>query len=148
MKFLSVIGCLAILFFAVSAFPDASINMEAIRHIESSRKDDAVSYRGAKYGRGAYQVSETCLQEFNDRAKHPIHIRPEWLFEEPTCRMVASWYVNVRIPQMLRRYGLEVTTDTILWAYNAGIKAVIDGRMPDETKEYIRKYNNYIKEGK
>jgi len=41
---------------------------------------------------------------------------------------------------MLRYYGISVTVKNVLWAYNAGIGRVVDGIMPETTKQYIRRY--------
>lgn len=116
-----------------------SICMDTIKLIESSGNPNAISFRGARYGRGAYQISEILLKEWNNF--HPNEqYTTECLFTYTVNRRIAYWYVFERIPSMLHHYDVEVTTETILHAYNAGIGRVVDGVMPDETKEYIRKY--------
>jgi hypothetical protein len=49
--------------------------------------------------------------------------------------------MNTRIPQMLKAYKIPDTIDNRLWAYNAGIGNVKKGRLPKETRNYIRKYH-------
>ena len=59
---------------------------------------------------------------------------------------IAHWYMNTRIPQMLRYYGMPDTVDNHLIAYNFGIGNLIryttkDIKLPKETRNYIRKYH-------
>jgi len=124
----------------------ADIDMERLAMIESSNNPNAVSYRGAKYGRGLYQVSEICLYEYNEMTGNDY--QPKDLFNPHINTLVAVWYLDKRIPQMLKHYGLDVTDSNILWAYNAGIGRVLDGVMPDETRRYIKKYKLLTKEEK
>jgi soluble lytic murein transglycosylase-like protein len=116
----------------------AEIDLERVKAIESGGRVDAVSFRGAKYGRGAYQISEICLAEYNKFNK--TSYKPENLFDYTLNKQIASWYLNKRIPAMLKYYKKSVTVDTVLWAYNAGIGRVVQGIMPAETKIYIAKY--------
>lgn len=129
-------------FYGVSAFGSDLVDLSRIREIESSNNPNAVSYRGAKYGRGLYQISEICLDDYNRFAGHVFTFYPEDLFDPKVNEMIAKWYLTKRIPAMLRHYNKEVTVDSVLWAYNAGIGRVIKGVMPAETKEYIRKYHD------
>jgi soluble lytic murein transglycosylase-like protein len=79
------------------------------------------------------------LQEYNNKHKHKYN--PDHLFLPEINKEIARWYLNVRIPQMIKHYGKPVTKENILIAYNAGISYVKNGKMiPDETKNYIKKY--------
>ena len=118
-------------------------NLDIIAQIESSGNPLAVSYRGAKYGRGLYQISEIALLDFNRENK--VKIAPQSLFDPKIGYVVAKWYLMARIPQFLRNKGIPVTTVNVLWAYSAGIGNVIKGIKPDETKNYIRKYHKLAK---
>ena len=51
-----------------------------------------------------------------------------------------DYYMHIRIPQMLRAYGLPVTTTNMIISFNAGIKSVRDGRTPPITVAYLKKY--------
>ena len=122
----------------------SEVNLDIIATIESNHNPKAVSFRGPKYGRGMYQVSEVCLDEYNYYVQRPANasnLPPDALFSPETCLKVAKWYLEVRIPQMLKYYGIEDTIDNRLWAYSAGIGRVVKGIMPDETKKYLIKYH-------
>jgi soluble lytic murein transglycosylase-like protein len=117
----------------------AEIDMNIIAQIESSGNPNAVSFRGAKYGRGIYQVSEICLKEYNSFNR--TDIKPDKLFNPETCYMVAYWYLHKRIPQMLRHYQKPVTLDNILISYNAGISYVVNNKpLKRETTQYLTRY--------
>jgi len=115
----------------------AEVDINKIIQIESSGNPLAVSFLGAKYGRGLAQVSESALADYNRVYSHTI--APESLFNPEVNVRVAKGYIEI-IKGYLKHYGLPVNTKNILWAYNAGIGNVVKGIIPDETKEYLRKY--------
>jgi soluble lytic murein transglycosylase-like protein len=115
------------------------VNMDIIKQIESSGRADAVSFKGAKHGRGLYQISEVCLKEWNNFNPEETYT-VEDLFDGVINLKIADWYMNKRIPQMLKHYEVEDTDENRLWAYNAGIGNVIKGIKPEETRLYIKKY--------
>jgi len=123
---------------------EVNINLEIIKQIESSGNPNAISFRGAKYGRGAYQISEICLKEYNQF--NNTNYQPEDLFNYELNKKIAKWYLNIRIPQMLRHFEIKDTIENRLWVYNAGIGRVVQNIMPKETKEYIVKY--FLKQGR
>ena len=58
---------------------------------------------------------------------------------------IGTIYINERIPQMLKAYGIEDTVTARLFCYNAGIgnyRKYLKGeiKMPEETRKYIAKY--------
>lgn len=65
----------------------------------------------------------------------------------PTINVkIGTWYINERIPEMLKTYGLKDTVEARLACYNAGIgvyKAYKEGKrkLPKETRDYIKKYH-------
>ena len=124
------------------------VNLDTIKQIESSGNPDAISFRGAKYGRGLYQISEVCLADYNQFAGHVFTFYPKDLFNPKINEMIAKWYLTKRIPAMLRHYNKEVTVENVLWAYSAGIGRVVEGVMSSETKEYIFLYKNLDKVSK
>ncbi len=117
----------------------ADVDLSIIAQIESSGNPNAVSFRGAKHGRGLYQISEVALADYNASQSH--RIAPNLLFDPEVGYRVASWYIG-QIKRYLRHYGLEVNTYNILWAYNAGIGRVKQGILPEETRLYIEKYRS------
>jgi hypothetical protein len=62
------------------------------------------------------------------------------MFDPIKAKIVANWYMNKRIPQMLKHYKRKDTIENRLWCYNAGIGMLLKGIKPKETKEYINKY--------
>ncbi len=134
---------LVMLLFSLDAVGAETVCMDTIISIESSGKADAISFRGAKYGRGLCQISEICLEDYNLR--HEIEYQVTDLFNPDINRMIGDWYINTRIPAMLKYYKIQDTTMIRLWAYSAGIGNVVKRKMPAETKKYIDKYFTIMK---
>jgi soluble lytic murein transglycosylase-like protein len=111
------------------------VDLNIVKQIESAGNPLAVSRTGAI---GLYQIMPCVLSEYNTFNK-ANHSRPE-LFNPQVNAKIAKWYLEVRIPQMLRHYGKEVNTSNCLIAYNAGIRAVVKGYLPRETANYLKKY--------
>lgn len=121
------------------------IDMGIIAHIETGGElapDQACSFRGCRYGRGRYQVSEVVLEEWNNYHKGERYEVSD-LFIPSVNRQVADWYMNVRIPQMLRYYGKDKDSVRLrLVAYNGGIKYALKDEWdwPMESKAYVKGY--------
>ena len=139
-------------------FPDLEearaeeINLDIIAKIESNNNPLAVSYRGTKYGRGLYQISEIALLDYNNC--HPASKMPtNALFSPIEAQKVAEWYIS-RIKQILQNKGISAEINAILISWNWGVgnyikwhKAGADyKRLPYETQNYLKKfwklYNN------
>jgi len=119
-----------------------SIDLGVIASIESS--NNPMAYNKRTQARGLYQITPICLKDYNNF--HERRILKDDLFKPSMARNVADWYVNVRIPCMLKHYGIKDTIENRLWCYNAGIGKVIKGIMPKETREYIKKYHKLTKD--
>jgi len=118
------------------------INMRAIATIESSNNPSAYNTRSK--ATGLYQITPICLADFHDY--HDKRYTLEDMLDPDKCYEVAHWYLNDRIPRMLKYYGLKLTINNILIAYNAGINYLITERkLPRETINYIKKYNKVVK---
>lgn len=114
------------------------VDLNVIAQIESSGSINAYNKRtGAT---GLYQITPICLKDYNQFHKDKRSMSE--MYDPYFAQMVASWYLNIRIPQLLIHYKLPVTVRNILWAYNAGIGNVVKKRMPKETQDYIVKYEN------
>lgn len=64
--------------------------------------------------------------------------------------LIGTWYINERIPQMLKAYGIEDTVENRLISYNFGIgnlKKYLKGekKLPRETRRYYEKYKRLNK---
>ena len=113
------------------------IDMDAIALIESHATSFA--YNPKSEATGMFQITPICLEEWN-KFHYDDQYGMDALFDKFINYKIAYWYLEVRIPQMLKYYHKPVTIENILWAYNAGIGNVVKGRMPNETKEYLKKY--------
>ena len=151
--FKSLILGLALGIFSTAAGAAELVDLNIIRAIESSGNAKAVSFLGAKYGRGAYQVSEICLQDYNECTNSSV--KPDELFDEKICYTISRWYLTERIPKLLRHYKITTANTStkeleklILLCYNWGIGNVVawhsagqkESDIPKETQEYYARY--------
>jgi hypothetical protein len=119
-------------------FAQEEVNLDIIAQIESS--NNPLAYNAKSGASGMFQLMPCVVEEYN--AWHPASkIAFKAVFSPVVARSVAKWYLDTRIPQMLRFYGISDTLENRLWAYNAGIGRVVKGIMPQETKNYIAKYH-------
>lgn len=127
---------LAIMFFSVKFVHAETIDMEAIAMIESSNNPQAFNPQDGAIGK--YQITGVVLREYNSAHKQKFLISN--LYNEQVNFEVASWYMRVRIPQMLVYYHLPLTTTNKIISWNAGISNARKGRIPFITKQYLKKY--------
>lgn len=115
------------------------VNMDTIQYIESSRNINA--YNKNSQARGLFQITPIVLKEYNQLNKTNYGLQS--LFNGNINYKIAKWYLECRIPQLLKYYKKEIKVKNIIWAYNAGIGNVIKNRLPKETKEYLLKYKKF-----
>lgn len=114
-------------------------DMQKIMIIESS--GNPLAFNDRTKARGLYQITPICLKEWNNFHSEQF-LTPSKLFDPEVNYRVAYWYLNQRIPQMLKYYGMNVDKRSILIAYNFGIGNMVKGkRLPTETINYINKFN-------
>jgi hypothetical protein len=113
-----------------------TINMDAIAQIESSGNPQAYNPKDGAIGK--YQITKIVLTEYNNF--HAQKFSRKDLYNEHINFEIASWFMRVRIPQMLVYYRLPLTTENKIIAWNAGIRNAIKGRVPTVTKQYLKKY--------
>ena len=118
------------------AMADVVIDRQKIIQIESSGNPKAFNKKSK--ARGLYQITPIVVKEWNNYKK--VKYTNQDMFNPEIAFKVYDWYMNKRIPQMLRHYGLKDTVENRLISYNAGIDHAIKGTIPAETKDYIRKY--------
>ena len=137
---ITVMVSMLLQFIVVAEAKDVYVDMQRIRMIESSGNPRA--YNVASQARGLYQITPIVLTEWNNYHSHDKHTIAQ-LFSSVVNSKIAHWYMNYRIPQMLRCYGVEDTVEHRLIAYNAGVSYVVHFKvLPRETVGYIGKYNN------
>ena len=117
----------------------AHIDMAALALIESGNNPNA--YNKKTKATGLYQITPICLKEFNRKQGKSMRFTMREMMNPMKAEVVARWYLGDRIVPMLGWMGLPVTTQRVLWAWNAGIGRVADGIMPEETREFINRYN-------
>lgn len=120
------------------------IDLRAIMKIESH--GDVKAFNRHSGARGLYQVTPIVVKEWN--AFHPEErFTNEDMFNAQRNYKVAEWYLNTRIPQMLRHFGKPVNVENVLISYNAGISYVVKGKeLPEETSNYLQKYEAEVRE--
>lgn len=135
-----IIGMMLLLWCAVDiALADPLINEKAHIMVESSGNPLAVSFLGAKYGRGLYQLSEIAIKDYNQYHRNEPYL-PQDAFNPVKARKIYLWMVEKRIPQLLRHYGHEVSKDNILNVYNVGIGEHNKGKL---NVDYLAKYERF-----
>lgn len=120
------------------AFAIEKIDLAAIAQIESSGNPLAVNPRDPSYG--LFQITPGVLKEWNAAHKSQRYGLKD-LLDPQVNTSVADWYLNRRIPAMLRSLKLPVTLPNLIICYNAGCGAVKKGRIPPVTQEYLLKYH-------
>lgn len=117
----------------------ARIDMAIIMSIESH--GDPFAYNKGSKATGLFQITPIVLEEFNSMGRYEEQLQMKDLFDPYLNQMVATWYMGVRIPAMLRHFGIPVTVRNMLVSYNAGITYAFPGKkLPKETRDYILKY--------
>ena len=117
------------------------VELSIVSYIESS--NNPMAYNKVSQARGLYQITPICLKEYNQWHKGE-NIALNALYSPVVARKVAKWYIDVRIPQMLKAYKISDNLKNRLFAYNAGIGLVKRGIMPEETRQYISKYKRLL----
>lgn len=113
------------------------VDMNKIYSIESS--DNPKAHNKSSNAKGLGQITPIVLKEWNNFHPKESHTDND-LFNPEVNKKISSWYMNKRIPQMLKAKKLADTIENRLVAYNAGIGRV--GKiLPKETADYIKKYN-------
>jgi len=131
------------------------IDIPAIIQIESAGNTYAISEDNCI---GLMQLSKSVVDDFNKYSGYksinsgwyplPISHNCNMLCNGRANKDIGIWYINIRIPQLLKYYKLEDTIEARLACYNAGIGTYLKykqgkiKKLPAETINYIRKYKN------
>lgn len=129
-----------LLIFRVSVFAEQKryIDIRKIVFIESSNNPRAHNIQ--EDARGLCQIRRCVLQEWNAYHSNKTYCMND-LYDPKVNLEIAEWYLEKRIPQMLRYFKKDVTVKSILICYNAGIDYLVRPRaLPRTTTEYIQKY--------
>ncbi len=130
---------LALLLIGCGILPAFSqdVNIDKIIQIESSGNPNA--YNATSGAIGLCQITPIVLKEYENRFQSPLFLSD--LYNPSINKAIGSWYLNDRIPQMLKAYKIPDTIDNRLACYNEGIGNLRKGKMPKETRNYIKKYH-------
>lgn len=134
----------------LSKYPDAQIDLDRIWKIESDRGKDPEAFEPNRDGAlGHFQF----LKGTWDECVGNMDVDWDWRTDAVDyfkSLQVADFYMNRRIPQMIKYFNLPDTVKTRLTAYDWGIvnlKNVIEKygdeweyHLPQETKDYFVKY--------
>lgn len=133
-----IFGCLTFVFVSIARGEEVHMDMERIKRIESD--GDPRAFNKQDGGRGLYQITPIVLEEWNNF--HPTdRLAPTDLWDPAVNFKVANWYMNKRIPQMLRYFKLCDTPKNRIICYNAGIKKLVKNLpIPQTTIKYLKKY--------
>lgn len=137
---------------ARQAGAQSMVDINKIVMIESGGNAQAVN--GKSGAVGLMQITSICLKEWNNHHPQEQYSRND-LFDPAVNTKIGSWYINDRIPEMIRSAKQDVTVEKCIIAYNAGISYVVGHRywignkayfrqvkdIPNETRRYIKKYN-------
>jgi len=139
-----LLGMLALLLFTGCAMSATIVDIHIIVNIESNGHTDAFNRHSG--GVGLCQITNPVLTEYNRKWHTGWNMGD--LYNPDLNILVCTWYLEDRIPQLLRHYHIKDTVNNRIWAYNAGIGNVKRGIMPRETRIYIEKYNRMMKGGR
>ncbi|MCP3686070.1 MAG: lytic transglycosylase domain-containing protein [bacterium] len=119
-----------------------SIDVVKICIIESSYRPDA--HNIATNARGIMQITKPCLTDYNMYNVNKQYSMDDMFKVAPNV-VVGTWYLNKRIPELLRHYEIKDSKNNRLMCYNWGIGNVVkhyrEGKsVPRETLDYIEKY--------
>jgi soluble lytic murein transglycosylase len=136
---LLVLGSFILPCFGEELVSPESVNIGKIIQIESS--GNPFAYNKSSQARGLMQITPICLKEYNNYHPKEQYTTKD-LFNPDINVKIGTWYIDKRIPQMLRYYNKPVTINNILISYNAGIAYVVkDLPLPTETINYLLKYS-------
>lgn len=114
------------------------VDMNKIYKIESSNNPKAYNSKTKATGLG--QITPIVVKDWNNM--NPKNKYNLLQMKKPDLnKKVSSWYMNKRIPQLLKSFKLEDNTKNRLIAYNAGIDYIKKNKpLKQETIDYIKKY--------
>lgn len=116
------------------------VNLSAISQIESSSNPKAIGDGGKALG--LFQLHNEVIQDYNHA--HNTHFSHRIALDSKKSRLIADWYLNRRIPQLIAFYAkkhpyMVDSVESRLTAYNMGILAVINQKTASRYVETYRR---------
>ena len=133
-----VIFWFVVLFIFCNMAHAETVDLSKIAMIESS--GNPLAWNKKDDSRGLFQITKICLTEWNNFHPNDKHTMDD-LWNASINKKIADWYINKRIPSMLKHFGVEDTIENRIICFNAGVSYVVNGKeIPQITKNYIKKY--------
>ena len=134
----AIITTLIFYMFAFSICCAGEVDMNIIAQIESSGNPLAHNIRTG--ARGLYQIRKIAWEDVqNHYPELKKYDYLEYCYNSKISRLFAKKYFNI-LKKYLKYYNKPITIKNLLYAYNAGIGNLINGRIPKESIEYVKKY--------
>lgn len=117
--------------------------LDAVIQIESNWNAKAENKKSGARGLG--QITKIALKDYNNLNKEKYTF--DDMYNPQKNIRVTDWYLNERIPKMLKAYKIPATLENTLASYNFGIGNLKTGKnLPPETVDYINKIKKVYKD--
>lgn len=138
------IGCASAVGYAAEllrAPVDRKTFLRALDQVESGGRDKAVGGDGE---RGRYQITRAV---WSQHTRKPFELAHKRVFAHAVAEQHFDW-----IARQLIEADWPVDVESVAMAWNAGLTATINNRVPSSTKDYAKRienlYNEYRKEAR
>lgn len=116
---------------------DPTVDLHKLFMHESGGIADAHNATGGGFGAiGLGQIRKPALDDWNTAHPDEQYTAQDLFHMEPNAK-ITNWYVNTRIPQQLKNYGVPDTLENRVGAYNVGALNIKRGKIPTQ---YIQGY--------
>lgn len=149
------VACCALSHAAEPNESPVAVNMEIIADIESGSEPSMFNKNTGAVGE--YQIRPGVVADYNRYMKNEgwTKLEIDDMYNLENAKNVSQWYMNVKIPEYLKNYGIPDTISSRIIAWNWGIghlrKWFRGGShwfaLPMETRGYLKKYFKELKEG-
>lgn len=113
-----------------------AVDLDRIATIESS--NDPNAYNPVSRAVGAFQFTAIAVRDFNRENGSKVALND--LYDEGKAAHLALWYMEIRLPELIKAAGYKDTVNNRLIAYNCGVSC-LGKPLPRETLNYIKKYH-------
>ena len=113
------------------------VDLIRLAAIESSINPTAISKTGDY---GLLQINPSALEGYNNAFNSSL--TPEDLLSPEINIQVGDWYINKRIPQLLKAEGLPDNVANRLAAYNQGARGLATNGFNDLAQKRLNEYNS------
>lgn len=115
-----------------------TVDLEKIVSIESNGQPDA--FNPISKAVGAFQFTAICVRDFNQINDTKVKLTD--MYDEAKAAHIAIWYLEERLPQLIKAAGYKDTINNRIIGWNCGVSC-LGKPLPRETLNYIRKYHGH-----